>query len=470
MKRASVFAGDWTLAAAEGVCSGPGLEEGEVLDGLSSLANKSLLLIDKSNKEVRFRLLETIRQYGLEKLREGSEEGAVRERHLTYYTKLVEELEQELLGPTQFELLSRLDRELANLRVAIDQALRLELAEPIVKMTTKSLYLYWDLRGYYREALAYLDQALAFPGATGIVRGLATSLAGTFSVQRGDLQRATIYQEEVLALSRAHQNNELRYFAPMGMGILHQNLGNYAEARLYYEEALAASEEIHPFYKSVGLANLGAEILVQGEYQEARSCLEKAEALSRKLGNLWVLVLTLNSLGHLTFIIEDYPAAHHYLEEALAISEEMGFPAGKSRSLAHLGLTFYKEEKLTEAHQYLEGSLGVTSAKGILMNLFVPLGVVGLLSKSWLQTKEAKRAAQLICLCGGMAGWKVLLRQPYGDYYAQVLEIGRAGLDEAAFEAAFSKGQAMSFEEVTQYTRQVLNEIKPPNLPPIEPD
>jgi tetratricopeptide (TPR) repeat protein len=461
LARVSVFAGSWDLAAAEAVCSGDGLAEYEVLDGLTNLINKSLVMLDKTGAEVRYYLLETIRQYGLEKLKAGGEEAAVRQRHFAYYIKLGSELETKILGTDQLKGLKLLAKELDNLRTALDYSLETAQFEAVIAVMTV-LFIYWDCRGYYSELRRYVEQALALPTATGAARGIGLFHAGFLASMQGDYEASRSYYKESLALSREYSDNkELAMVALGGMGLMQLHLGNYAEARDYFQGSLALLEEDSRFYKAARQQNLGLVLKELGEYEQAHRLFEASLAIGRELGNPWLLGYHLRALGELALILEEYDRAHSYLVEALELGEEIGFNLGKPQILTMLGIVYAVEGKFKEARQALEVGLTIDWQSGYTVyTTRTMVAVVGLLNRVWLQEKQPDLVTQIACLCGMISAWytsrQVRSQLPDRTYYEQGLAVARSGLDEATFEAAFARSQAMSAEEATIYARQAL--------------
>jgi predicted ATPase len=157
-----VFAGEWTLEAAEAVCAGEGIEEYEVLDLLSSLVDKSLVVVDEQEGEVRYRLLETVRQYGREKLDKPGENLQARRAHALYFLRLAEEAEPELRGGHQGRWLEHL-KEHDNFRAALSWSL--EHGEPALGLRlAASLGEFWYLSGHLGEGQRWLEAALAEGG------------------------------------------------------------------------------------------------------------------------------------------------------------------------------------------------------------------------------------------------------------------------------------------------------------------
>jgi predicted ATPase len=504
LARLSVFAGSWALEAAVAVAgnneNGADLEEYAVLDALTGLVNKSLVQVSEfeDKAEARYSFLETIRQYGLEKLKITGEEDEVRRRHLAYYTGLAEELGIKLISQDQVKTIQRLDRELENVRTAIRYGQNLEKSEIVDKTSTPNLFLhwdiggnyswvfqltanlflYWDVRGYYSEGRRYFEQMLSLPNATGISRALTLFFGGFLSVRQGDLKVARFYYEEGLTISNEFDDEELWGQAFTCMGILNYNEGNYAEARNYLEKSLAVHLEMFrayqtsgqhnagqglkvPFWKASSQNNLCLVLIELGEYAQARRLYDEALATTRELGNRWAVILILVGRTKLALAEEDYSHADDYLAEVFSLSEAMGFRLGKLAALIYLGMSLYHQDKFKESSQNLEEGL-VMSLKVDEINesLEALVGVADLLSKVWLKIKQMELLVQVACLCGAISALQTYrgeaLGVPFRSYYVQALEISRSGLKDTTFEASFNEGQTMPLEEAIDYARQAL--------------
>jgi predicted ATPase/class 3 adenylate cyclase len=275
----SVFAGGWTLKAAETVCGNSngndtGLAPYEILDALTGLVNKSLVQLEEGVDEARYYFHETIRQYGLEKLQANGEEEEVRRFHLAYYASLSGELGPKLQTNEQLEALKQMDQEFDNIRTAIEYGLRTQQVDAVFNMTFS---LYWDFRGYYSEGVRYLEQLVALPATRGVNRGKAFFALGYFTLQQSDLEAARPYYEECLAISTQHDDKELLWLALCGMGGIYFDLGSrdqivetLVEARRYLEQALELSEELGDAFKSASQRNLCLVIAEQGDYPRAQ--------------------------------------------------------------------------------------------------------------------------------------------------------------------------------------------------------
>jgi non-specific serine/threonine protein kinase len=160
-RRLSVFAGGFTLEAAEAICSDEGIAVGEVLDVLARLVDKSLVVVEEREGERRYRLLETIRQYSQERLWEAGEVARLQEQHWNWYTALVEQAERELLGPKQVAWFNRFESEHDNLRAARRYLLERGEAAIAARIAGGAFWHFWLYRGYLTEGRTILERILA---------------------------------------------------------------------------------------------------------------------------------------------------------------------------------------------------------------------------------------------------------------------------------------------------------------------
>ena len=257
--RLSVFAGGWTLQAAEVVCAGEWPAAWAVLDGLDALVSKSLVQVDESGEgECRYRLLETVRQYAAERLDQQGGFNDISERHLRWCEALAEEAEPQLRGARQGAWLARLEREHDNLRAALNWAIEGHSAAGAGLRLAARLVRFWMIRGYKFEGRQWLARALAqAENAEPAERARALSGAGTLAASQGDYGQARPLFEASLAL--------------------HQALGDVAESARV-------------------LTNLGNVAAHLGDYPRARALLEEALALRRGLKDLQGIATTLDGL------------------------------------------------------------------------------------------------------------------------------------------------------------------------------
>jgi predicted ATPase/DNA-binding CsgD family transcriptional regulator len=421
LSKLSVFAGGWTLEAAEAVCGDHGIEARNVLDLLTQLANKSLVVVERvPGQKTRFRLLETIRQYGREKLRAAGEAGVVEVRHRDWYMKMAIQAGPELKGSEQSEWIEWLEREHDNLRAALawsienDTAVALQLAEKLGQ--------FWFMRGHhFGEGIEWLERVLSREGAPGQVatRARAFRWLGTLTYLQGNYAAARSAYEQSLALSQEMQD-----------------LDNIAEAFFYLADTAAIQ------------GDAAAALTL---YAQARSsAIDNLNSL-RKLGDKWNIARTLNTLGELARVEGDYAAARKFYEESLSIRQKLGDQRGIAVSLINLGFVAYYDGDYQQAAVFFEESLVLFQKHGGKRGVVDCLmGLAGVIASAG----QPERAARLL---GSMEAAREAIRIGSSVSYADRLEYDRyesavrAQLDETSFTAAWAEGRNMTLEQAIAY-------------------
>jgi predicted ATPase len=297
-RRLSVFAGGFSLEAAEEVCAGEDLERDEVLDLLTHLVDKSLALVAEQSVEARYRLLETVRQYGREKLEKSGEADEVRRRHAAWSLALAERAEPHLKGRRQVAWLERLEREHDNLRAAIRWLLEEGQMETVARFSG-ALWFFWHVRGHQSEGDRYAREALEkgndLPVGT---RAKAVRARAVMSYGLGSPERTTRLFEESAALFRqaGDKSGLAQALAGVGVGALMQ--GELERPRALLEESLKLYRELEDKI-GIGsvLAHLAMVFLHRGDYAQAARYFEEALSLSRETGHRHSGYLSLRNLA-----------------------------------------------------------------------------------------------------------------------------------------------------------------------------
>ena len=419
-RRLGVFVGGATLAAAEAVCDPGGEGVPDVLEGLGSLVDKSLL-----GQEVRpdgtseFIMLETIRAYALEQLTASGEEKPIRERHARFFLSLVEQAEPELRGPEQRLWLDRLEQEHDNLRAALEWAKTPQQpgAAEVGLRLVAVLWRFWWRRGHIGEGRERLAAALAVAErepAPALARARAVYGSAYMAFVQGDYDVVQPLFAESLAMSRAAGNLAAQATALNGLGHAAYQQRDYDTAQAFHEESLALQRTLKdPTGIAIALNNLGLVAISRGDYTLARAQLEESLALSRQMGDRWGIATTLNNLALAARGQQDYVAACALIAESLAIRSELGDKYGIAFCLAGLAAVI--------------GALGVG-----------PLG--------------AARATRLFGATEALLeAMHARLETVYRDEYERTLATVRAALDPATFAAAWDEGRAMTWQQAVTY-------------------
>jgi non-specific serine/threonine protein kinase len=313
LRRLAVFAGGQTLEAAEAVAGSS--FEGDVLEVIASLIDKNLLRPDaQPDGEPRFAMLETIREFGRERLAEAGEEAEVRRAHRRFYLGIVERASPDLNGPQQVAWLDHLAREHENLRLALEWSEAAGDWDAAERLVT-GLWRFWLVRGHLTEARARVQQLL--------------SLTPVESARRAQLLAAA--------------------------GTLAHNQGDYVAARSFYEDSLARSRAMGDEVAAAGtLTHLGWLAWRQGNYPSARALSEEALALHRGHGDRGGSANALNNLGWVAHHEGDFARAATIHREVLALREASGDTRGTGFALASLGWAVHRHGDPVEAAGLLE--------------------------------------------------------------------------------------------------------------------
>jgi predicted ATPase len=287
--RLVVFAGGCTFEAAEAVCGAAGELGIEVLDGLEALVEQSLLRQgDGGDGAPRFTMLETIREYGHERLAATSEEATTRDAHFGYYLTLAERAEAELDGPEQEAWIDLLELELDNLRVALGWGLNGEMAESEEPLRlSAALWGFWARRGYLSEGLSWIEAALEeCPTVAGEVRAKALYHLGNLALDQGDLRRARTSYEAVLSLQREAGDPRSLPGPLTGLGLVMLDQGDPRRARELFEECLALDRRLGDRHgEATSLHNLGRAASAAGDHDLSQNLHAQALAIRQELGD-----------------------------------------------------------------------------------------------------------------------------------------------------------------------------------------
>jgi predicted ATPase/DNA-binding SARP family transcriptional activator/DNA-binding CsgD family transcriptional regulator len=454
----SVFVGGFSLEAAEAVSQRVGIEEGKVLDLLSALVDKSLVVAEATGEEeVRYGMLEPVRQYARERLEESGGTDDLLSRHAAYFLAEAETAEPELVGSQQGWWLSRLDREHGNLRAAL--AWSLERGDELGLRLGVALSRFWYARGYLSEGRRWLEEGLSVVGdtASALVRAKALGEAGALADYQGDFEQARVAHEASLDIYRGLGNER-------GIATSLRNLGSVAASQGHYGRATELLGESLTLLRQSGtdtdvvrvLIRLGTLAISRGEHERSVAWFEEALSLARKTGDVIMVAVSLNNLGHVTLLRGDPERATALFEECLAREREVGEAHGIAISLINLGLAALARGDHGRATELLLESLTVlreVESKQIMVAwLEVMAGVAG-------GRGQAQRTARL---WGAAQSFREDMGAPLPSDELAMLEpyltIARSLVGEKAWEIARTEGRAMTYERAIEYA---LSEEEP---------
>ena len=380
LRRLSVFVGGWTLDAAQAVCE-KGKTEGattpyaEVLSPrpplspssplplfplLRSLAARSLVVAEERDGQMRYRLLEPIREYAREELSEAGEETTLYARHLAYYTELACLAEAQLTGPQQSAWLEKLEAEGGNLRQALAYAQSQSGQQATGLLLASALGRYWQIRGHFAEGSAHLTRLLALPETqdAGAARANALNWTALLRVFQGDLHGARQMCEQAFGLWQ-HLDDERGAAGSLGiLGIVAANVGDTQAARAYYGQSLERARGASDWQGVAGtLGYLGIVAANQGFYEEARGCYEESLRLRRQQQDKWGIAASLNNLGQLARKMGELDHARELLSQTLTLRRELRDRRNVGITLNVLGLIAWQQGDTDTAHACFSESL-----------------------------------------------------------------------------------------------------------------
>jgi non-specific serine/threonine protein kinase len=347
LRRVSVFSGGWTLEAAEQVCSSEVVDRSAVLDLLTSLADKNLVAAEEHAGETRYGLLETVRQYALDQLREIGEEAGAQRQHFDCFLQLAEKAEPRLTGPEQKLWLDRLEAEHDNVRSALawssapdgDALGGLRLAG--------AAFWFWYVRGHRGEGRRCLSGLLAAApdGQAPTERAKALRGAGVLAFGQGDYPAARTLCHEGLAICRQLGDRAGAARLLNILGIVAEEQGDSPAARALLEEGLTIRRELDDHSGIATSLNNLARLVMNSEadFPAASALFDEALQIYRKLGDRRGMAMVLQNLGGLAHQVGDYPAARPLAEESLVICRELGDRTLMANTLNTLGLIAFEQ-------------------------------------------------------------------------------------------------------------------------------
>ena len=357
-ERLSIFSGGWTLEDAEEICSDDKISSYEILDLLDQLNEKSIIIYDEEYE--RYRILETIKQYGESRLKESNDETRIALMHLNHFLKLSVEAEEKFSGKEGKFWIERLETEHNNLISAIEWSLKNGESKKGAEISIALGY-FWEIRGHFSTGSRLTDIFLENKQDIGKQDlSILYSNAGQFMRALGKFEKAQSHYKESIALKKETGDESGESSLLIGLGNIAAEQGDLITAKKYFEESLVKSRSLN--YKS-GIAfclnNLGNIELISGNFEEASELIEESLMIKRELGEKRNITFSLDSLVHIALEQKDYSRAQKYLQEYLSITRESGDKLGISFALNNLGLVSFYKKEYGIALNYFEESLEI---------------------------------------------------------------------------------------------------------------
>ena len=361
-RRLPVFVGGCSLEAVESVCDTKQDLGLDVLDGMTSMVDKSLAQqSEQADGEPRFRMLETIREYALEKLAESGELKQIRRAHAAYCLVLAEEGAAENSAANQTEWRDRFELEHDNFRAALDWLIETGDAAWGLRLGA-ALFRFWETREYLAEGREQLGRLLRLPAAapSDAARLRVLFSAGVLTAGQGDYVAATALLKDSLELGRLLNDKRCIAVSINALAVTARNYGDLAGARSLFEESLTLWREMRDSPAVArALSNLASLVKLEGDYARSRSMYEESLSIFRELGDRNGAAWALNYQGDVARDQGDSVAARSLYEQSLAAFRELNDRWGIAGSLADLGNLAREQGDLSTAELLFQESLGI---------------------------------------------------------------------------------------------------------------
>ncbi|HXZ28563.1 MAG TPA: protein kinase [Terriglobales bacterium] len=448
-RRLAVFAGGATLEAAEAACDTKSDLGVDILEGMASLVDKSLVQQqEQEGGEPRFLMLETVREYALEHLAAQGEEAATRRAHAAYCLVLAEELDaaDAAAEAGQAERLDHLESEHDNLRGALDWLAASGQAEWCLRLGA-ALFHFWERRDYLSEGREQLARALGPAGAAASkARSRALFAAGVLAGSQGDYASNQRLMEASLAMARQLGDKQGIAVSLNALAVNARDREDVASERALFEESLAVWREAgDPQAVARALSNLANVVRLQGDYEHARSLYQECMAAFRELGDRGGVAWSLDHLGDVARDQGDAAGARSLYEASLTAFRESGDLWGVAGALADLGGLAQGQGDYAGAHALYGESLKVFQELGHKR------GVARLLECFAASAGAQGQAERALRLAGAAAALRhaigAALTPPERAALETTLASARAALDHASGTSAWLEGWALPVEQ-----------------------
>ena len=450
-RRLAVFVGGFTLEASETVANASADLELDVFDGVASLVDKSLLQrTGELAGEARFGMLETIREYGLERLAASGEETATRRAHAAYFVVVAEDGAPHIAGGAEQALwLERFFGELDNIRAALGWLTRTGNLDWGLRLA-RDLSQFWLQHAHPTEGREWIEALLKLPGGSGLMRMWALVAATALCNRQGDFATATELSEKSLKLAREQGDRRAIAANLNNLAVTQSLLGNHDAAKEFCAEAFRAWEDLGEPGSAIRiLSNLADMSKAEGNYARARSLHEQAFSRFKAIGDRSGMAWSLNHQGDVARAQGDAPAAQRIYEQGLEIFRALNDRPGVANSLLDLGRLASEEGDHLSAQTLFAESLIISRQLGRKWDV---AGVLEELARSAARQGAWERALRL-------AGAATALRERIGAPLAPTekvrfdadLEPARRGLPGAEATTAWMRGWTTSPDEAIEY-------------------
>jgi predicted ATPase len=447
-RRLSAFAGGCDLEGAEAVCDTKGDLDLELLTGMTSMVDKSLVRqVEQAQGESRFAMLETIREYAIEKLQASGEEAMTKRAHAAYCLVLAEEEATEQSGAERGEWVERFARELDNFRASLEWLTETRDSEWGLRLGA-ALFRFWEAREYLAEGRDRLGKLLKLESQPAPTKTRARALfaAGVLALEQGDFAAADLLLRENLDIARHLADKQSIAISLNALAVIARDRGDVPLAHSLFEESLVLWRELGD-QKAVArsLSNLANIVKLQGNNERARALYAECLSIFRELGDWTGVAWSTNYQGDVARDQGDSATARTLYEQGLAMFRQLDDPWGIAGTLADLGSLSREEGNYRPAHSLYQESIR------IFQQLDHKRGIARLLECFACSAAAQCEAERSLRLAGAAAALRQNIGAPLTPAEKTTLETSlyrsRQALINTACSAAWSEGWALPVEK-----------------------
>jgi len=451
-RRLSVFVGGCTLEAVEAVCDTSRDLGVDLFEGLSSLVDKNLVQrVDRTEAEPRFAMLETIREYALERLTDSGEQSATRRAHAAYCLVIAEEGNPELNPADRARWLTQCDVEIDNFRFALDWLFQTVDLDWGLRLCV-ALFRFWDMREHLTEGRARLETVLRLSGANrSKERARVSTFIGALAATQGDHPTAQYFLQQSLSLYEELGDQSGIAASLNALAVSARDQGDYSAAQGNFERSLACWRLL-PDRLAIArcLHNLANVVKVRGDYSRAQWALREATSIFEELGDRSGAAWSINQQGDIAREEGNWAAARELYQRALSAFREDGDPWGSARSLTDLASIDCEQGDYLAAHTAYREALQIFAGLGHRRGMARALEGSACLA---LAEGHAERALKLAAAAAHLRQEiKAPLNQAEQSKFDQTLQPAWQSLGEAEGKSAWLEGSAMSMEKAIRYS------------------
>ncbi len=451
-RRLAVFAGGFTLDAAEAVCSGAGVEESDIVGLLTHLVEKSLIVTEDRGAEVRYRLLEPVRQYALDKLLEAGESPAIRARHRDFFLALAESGYVGLAGADAQVWLVRIEAEHDNVRTALRWSLDARKVKEAAHLGA-AMARFWARRRLLNEGWAWLHELRQHEdGLSTALRARVLSGVGLLAFEIGEPAGTAQARptEEALALYQQLGDRRGIEICIRLLGMVETERGNYERAGSLQDEAIALARERGDVVEEAeALRQRGYAAAKQGDYALATRALEKSLALARQVGTQRSVGFALGHLAQAYHYLEQSDRAIPMLQEALAILQAVQHGTGTAYFLNVLGLVRLAvgdHEGAETAYRECLTFAREIGYKWAIAQSLIGFGALG------AARGDQERAVRLLAAADAMLTMiEYAIPSAEQAHFEHAVQALRRAIDPRDFARIWAEGRAMKVEQAIEY-------------------